>query len=210
MKIVLTRRGFGAGMLVLAAVPALAQEKQVIEGEILYRERIALPDIAQVELSLQDVSRADAPATFVSSAVIPAGAGSPIPFRMTLSDGALDPRRTYSLRARILVDDQVWFTSTGHVPVSESAGKITIPVQRSGAADATAATPYGSWILVSLGDAPVASEVQSDLTMEDSGTAHGSGGVAAARGQVWPRLWLDVRPPCEPGRQGLRLRLPHL
>lgn len=81
----LTRRVFGSG------IPALAQETKVIEGEILYPERIALPDGAQIELSLQDVSRADAPATIVSSAMMPAGPGSPIPFRMTLSGGALYP-----------------------------------------------------------------------------------------------------------------------
>lgn len=72
------------------------------------------------------------PATEVSTGVTPAGVGSPIPFHMTLSQGTLDPRRTYSPRARIIIEDKVWFTSTEHVAVPACGGKVTIPVQRIG------------------------------------------------------------------------------
>lgn len=51
----------GAGLLVLALSSALATDAPLIKGEVVYHERMALPQNALVELSLQDISRADAP-----------------------------------------------------------------------------------------------------------------------------------------------------
>ncbi|HAN28766.1 MAG TPA: hypothetical protein DCP75_13790, partial [Haliea salexigens] len=46
---------------------AMAQQAGVIEGTVLYRERMMLPPDAQLDIQLEDVSRADAPATVLAT-----------------------------------------------------------------------------------------------------------------------------------------------
>jgi uncharacterized lipoprotein YbaY len=84
-----------------------------VTGTVTYRERMALPPNAIVQVSLQDISRADAPATVLGTQQIPTGGRQvPIPYEIAYDPAAIDQRFTYSVRARITVDGQLWFTST--------------------------------------------------------------------------------------------------
>ena len=58
-----------------------------ISGSASYRERIALPPDAVFEAMLEDVARADAPATVVTSTRVPS-ARVPIAFTIALRPGA--------------------------------------------------------------------------------------------------------------------------
>lgn len=115
-----------------------------IEGVASYRERIALPPGAVFEAVLEDVSRADAPATTIAKAVVE---NPRPPIRFTLSFDAADiaPERTYAVRARILVEGQLWFTSDRmHRVLTRGAGNsVDIPLKgvRRGAPDAVASQP---------------------------------------------------------------------
>lgn len=73
-----------------------------VTGSIAYRERIALPPTARIEVRLDDVSRADAPATNMATQSF-AGEGKQVPFAFTLTvDRAdIDPRHSYAVSARI-------------------------------------------------------------------------------------------------------------
>jgi copper homeostasis protein (lipoprotein) len=89
-----------------------------ITGQVAYRERIALPPDAAVHLTLEDVSRQDAPATYIASQVIPTlGRQVPIPFALYYASDAIDPRHTYQVRAAIVVDGQRRFMTTQAYPV---------------------------------------------------------------------------------------------
>ena len=93
-----------------SATPAASAK---VTGTVTYRERIALPANAQVQVSLQDISRADAPAVVLGEQTITtAGAQVPIPFEIAYDPAAIDQRMTYSVRARITVHGQLMFTST--------------------------------------------------------------------------------------------------
>jgi putative lipoprotein len=81
-----------------------------IEGVAAYRERIALPPGASFEATLEDVSRADAPALQIGQTVIH-DPQSPIRFSIPFDPDDIAPERTYAVRARILVNGQLWFTS---------------------------------------------------------------------------------------------------
>lgn len=84
-----------------------------VTGSVTYRERMALPPDAIIHISLQDISRADAPATVLGEQAITAGGAQvPIPFEIAYDPAAIDQRLTYSVRARITVDGQLLFTST--------------------------------------------------------------------------------------------------
>ena len=89
-----------------------------ITGQVAYRERIALPPDAAIHLTLEDVSRQDAPATFIASQVVPTqGRQVPIPFTLYYASRDIDPRHTYNLRAAIIVDGERRFLTTQAYPV---------------------------------------------------------------------------------------------
>lgn len=84
-----------------------------VTGTVTYRERIALPPNAVVQVTLQDISRADASAVVLGEQTITTmGRQVPIPFEIAYDPSAIDERLTYSVRARITVDGQLLFTST--------------------------------------------------------------------------------------------------
>ncbi|MCB2169534.1 MAG: YbaY family lipoprotein [Deltaproteobacteria bacterium] len=89
-----------------------------ITGQVAYRERIALPPDAAIHLTLEDVSRQAAPATYIASQVIPTlGCQVPIPFALYYASGDIDPKRTYQVRAAIVMDGQRRFLTTQAYPV---------------------------------------------------------------------------------------------
>ncbi len=100
-----------------ASVGDNAPQTAMVSGSVTYRERIALSPEAVVEVSLQDVSRADAAAVELSSMVIPNPGQVPIPFELEYDPAAIDERMTYSIRARIIDRGHLVFTTDTNVPV---------------------------------------------------------------------------------------------
>jgi uncharacterized lipoprotein YbaY len=94
------------------------EDYETVTGTVFYLPRIALPQHAVVEISLVDVSRADAPAiTIATQQLITAGQQVPIPFTMMYDPAQIDPRFSYAVQARIAVDGELQFISTSNVPV---------------------------------------------------------------------------------------------
>ena len=83
-----------------------------VTGTVTYRERIALPPTAVVEVTVADVSRADAPAVVVGRQRIETPGQVPISFRVEYDPAAIDPRRRYAVRATIFNGADSMFTST--------------------------------------------------------------------------------------------------
>jgi uncharacterized lipoprotein YbaY len=82
-----------------------------IEGAVVYRERIALPPTAEIEIVFEDVSRPDAPATVISTLIMQAKNGPPYAFSIDYNPAQIDSRMTYALRATIRVDGEMKFTT---------------------------------------------------------------------------------------------------
>jgi len=88
-----------------AATPP-ATQSITVTGSIAYRERIALPPTAQIEVTLADVSLADAPSrTLAQQKFAGGGKQVPLPFTLTIDRARLDPRHSYAVAARITGDD---------------------------------------------------------------------------------------------------------
>jgi len=89
-----------------------------LDGRITYRPRMALPPNAVLEIALEDVSRADAPAVTLASQTLVLGERQvPVPFQLMYDSEQIDPRFTYALRARISVDGELRFINTTSIPV---------------------------------------------------------------------------------------------
>lgn len=90
--------------LPLAACATMGPSEQpvTVTGQITYRERIALPPTAQVEITLADVSLMDAPAKTIAQQRFTAdGRQVPFAFSLTVDQRPLDPRHSYAVSARI-------------------------------------------------------------------------------------------------------------
>ena len=82
-----------------------------IEGTVFYRERIALPPNAVVEVQLEDVSRADAMATVMATVTLNSENGPPYAFSIGYDPAQINSRMTYALRASIRVEGRLMFTT---------------------------------------------------------------------------------------------------
>ncbi len=97
----------------LAATLVAAQQR--VTGTATYRERIALPANAVFTAVLEEVGRADAPATEISGVTIESPGQPPIAFAIEYAPAAIEQQRTYAVRARIAVGDRLMFASdTAH------------------------------------------------------------------------------------------------
>ncbi|MHA4839307.1 YbaY family lipoprotein [Sphingopyxis sp. MSC1_008] len=91
-----------APLLAACATVPPAEQPVSVTGSITYRERIALPPTAQVEITLSDVSLMDAPSKTIAQQSFTAdGRQVPFAFTLTVDQRRLDPRHSYAVAARI-------------------------------------------------------------------------------------------------------------
>ena len=108
-------------LCLLAAVMAgacttLAPPAVTVNGTATYRERMTLPPDAVFEATLEDVSRADAPALVVASTRVTAPA-VPIAFSIGVDPARIDASRRYAVRGRITLNGQLMFSTDTVYPV---------------------------------------------------------------------------------------------
>ena len=83
-----------------------------LDGEVFYLQRIALPPGATLEVSLQDVSLADAPAVTLAKQSGPVKGQVPLPFHLSYDPAEVKPGHTYAVSARIEDNGQLLFITT--------------------------------------------------------------------------------------------------
>lgn len=190
------RKAFALGALataLAALLPGVAEAGPVtVRGEVVYRERMALPRGVRVEVQLADVSRADAPARVLATAQIGKFAGSPIPFTLRVDGKKLTGKARYVLQARIL-DNRgklLFINDTSHPWKPGDAGPVTVQVVRAGGAPARPArprepaTPWGRWIAEDIQSGGVLDHVQSLLVIAPDGKVTGHGGCNSLTGMA--------------------------
>jgi len=90
---------------------ANAQGPLSIDGTATYRERMVLPPDATFEATLEDISRADAPAITVGQARVEQPANPPIHFTIQYDPTQIQPNHIYAVRARISEGGRLLFTT---------------------------------------------------------------------------------------------------
>ena len=100
------------------AASSSGQASPMITGTVTYRVRMALPPNAAIDVRLEDVSRADAPAAVVAENIFAAsGKQVPIPYQLPYSTNDIQPGHRYQVRAQIIVEDKLLFVTTTAYPV---------------------------------------------------------------------------------------------
>ncbi len=163
-----------------------------VTGTIAYRERIALPPDAAIDVKIQDVSLQDSSARTVGESVFsPAGQQVPIPFQISYNQADINPAHTYQVRANISVNGKMMFTSTTAYPVitKGAPSQVAIMLQQVQAQATTGTSSSGTsapaselngirWVLAELDGKPAApGEGETvHLVMRKQGELSGSSG----------------------------------
>jgi putative lipoprotein len=163
---------------------------QMVSGTVAYRERIALPPDAAIEVKLQDVSRQDAPAQTIGSTIFaPGNQQVPLPFQIQYNPGDINPAHRYQVSANISVNGKLMFISTTAYPVltNGAPSQVAIMLQQ---ASAPATTATGTkllethWELAELNGKPAApgQGQQAHLVLHKKGKLSGSSGCNTLAG----------------------------
>ena len=83
-----------------------------LDGEVFYLQRIALPPAATLNVALQDISLADAPAVTLARQSGPVKGQVPLPFHLSYDPARLKPGHRYAVSARIELDGKLLFINT--------------------------------------------------------------------------------------------------
>jgi uncharacterized lipoprotein YbaY/heat shock protein HslJ len=137
-------------LLVAAALLGACSTPQIetpasasITGTASYRERMMLPPGAKLEVTLEDVSRADAPADVIGRAEVEAAKAPPYAFSLPYDPARINASHRYSVRARITADGKLMFQSDAGYSVLGAANvtNVDILLKRTSEATASASAP---------------------------------------------------------------------
>lgn len=178
-----SRAGLVAGVVAVLVLMAgtAAAEFQTLEGTASYRERIAVPPGAVLEVELYDVSRQDAPAPLLSAIAIRAEA-VPVAFQLLYDPALIDERHSYAVSAKLVVDGETVFRSTSVHPVLTRGAPDTVDIlmerMGAGARSAGGILPLVgvTWLVEDIRGGGVIDRAQTTIGFDERGGVHGSGG----------------------------------
>lgn len=101
----------------------------LVTGTAGFRERIAPPPTAAFEAVLEDVSRADAPATVIALTRLENADNPPYDFEIEFDPATIDERNTYAVRTRLVDGERLLFTSDTTHPVITRGAPLAVDVQ---------------------------------------------------------------------------------
>lgn len=173
----MTAFGILIGLLLLVSCSTTESEKPMsisgnstgrVIGTVSYRERVALPPDAVVEVVLLDVSRMDVAATTIAEQTIKPSGQVPIEFELVYETAAIDPRMQYAVRATIKRRDNYLFVTDRSYPVLTRGNSdvVDLVLVRSGGAEAPVADAelHGTrWELRTLANEQVKPEAGQEM-----------------------------------------------
>jgi putative lipoprotein len=168
-----------------AAMAASAVSAGTLTGTAGYRERIALPPEAVLEVRLEDVSRADAPSRTLAMKQY-ALSGVPMDFTLEYDDALIRDALSYVLRATISMNDRLLFTTdTAHPVLTRGAGShVDITLVKVPSPAPTAGFAGTAWQVVELDGMSIATEKVPELRFDDEGHFAAYAGCNRFRGGV--------------------------
>ncbi len=155
------------------------QENPSVTGNVIYRERIALPAGSLINVKLVDISLQDVPSITISEQeIITTGQQVPIPFKLDYNPQEIKPNHTYAVQARITINEQLVFINTQSylVITRDNPQDIQIMLTRVKSNPTQTSSFIGKWLLEDLGGTGVMDYVQTTMELTKDGKIFGSAG----------------------------------
>jgi putative lipoprotein len=122
-------------LMLAACQTTKAEPTATVRGEATYRERIAVPPGAQLEVLLLDVSRADAPSETLGGVTLSDIGQPPYPFEISYRPEQIIESHTYVVQARLTHEGRLLFITDQAYPVitRDYPSEVLIVLKRVGA-----------------------------------------------------------------------------
>ena len=161
-------------MVLLSFATTGLAETMHLDTTVTYRERIALPPDAVLEVELLDTSRADAPSIRLSLQRFKL-TGVPRTVEIAYDTDLIDERFTYTVAAKIISDGRVMFRSTTATPVltrgAPNAAELVLemmPLQTEGS-DANQSINGMAWVVYEITGRMLIADSPPTLTLDQNG-----------------------------------------
>lgn len=161
------------------ALPAFAG-LQTLDGTVAYRERVALPPNALIEVMLVDVSLADAKSVQLGAVTLKPEGQVPVAYQVSYDLNMVDPRHSYAVQAQIRVGDDVLWRTTQIFPAltRDAPETVDVVVERMPATHAVslAGLEGSSWTVATIAGVEVLSQAIPDMRFDAEGQVSGTSG----------------------------------
>lgn len=146
----------GMGIVSMSGCASVSPSASVT-GTATYRERMALPPDAVLQVRLEDVSRADAPAVVIGQTTVQPAGQVPIRFAVSYDPARIQSGHRYHVRASILVGDKLWFVTDMAYPVlnEQETRHVDILLKRVAQVAPTATLENTYWKFLTLHGKPL-------------------------------------------------------
>lgn len=127
-----------------------------VSGTVVYRERMALPPDAAIEVKLQDVSGSNGMPNTIAETVFGSGGKQvPIPFQLAYNTSDINPAHKYQVQANIRVNGKLLFTGVIPYLVITQGNSSQVALLLERAPEKSAQAPgrkllYTNWKLVQV------------------------------------------------------------
>jgi putative lipoprotein len=149
-----------------------------VTGTLTWPEPTGLPPAAVLEVTVEDISRADAPSTRLAGFTL-SPVGAP-PLAFTIDVPTPDPRASLTVRATVRDGDALLLTTDTIAPVlTQGAGTHADLTLIHVGAPSPAALTGRDWRITTIGGAPIPSEAR-DPVLNFKTTADGAAFAASA------------------------------
>jgi putative lipoprotein len=184
---VLSRRnlmGLAGAALAGPVMPAWAAGR-VLSGQVFYRERVALPPDAILEVRLIDVSLTETAARSLAVTRVKTRHQMPIHYRLLFDGSRIQRGHSYALQARITVGGKVRFaTAARHAVLNDRLDETDIRVELVQLAAAVSPAATGRWRAEAVRNHGFPPDFQAVLEIAPDGKVTGSGGCNRISGTV--------------------------
>jgi putative lipoprotein len=156
-----------------------------LSGQVFYRERIALPPDALLEVRLVDVSPAEAAARSIAVTRVKTRYQMPIHYRLLFDSARIERGHSYALQARITVRGKVLFTTAVQRAVlSDRLDDTDIKLELVQSATAVSRAATGRWRAEAIRNRGFPADFLAVLEIAPDGKVTGSGGCNRISGTV--------------------------
>jgi len=162
----------------------------MVKGTVAYRERMALPSEAVVEVWMTDVTPGIITTMQVlgQTTVHPEGRQVPIPFELPYDPAQIVPDHTYGIRAAIQAGGQTLFASDAPTSVITQGNPTEVELwlgrPTSEPPSGAAALINTAWRLTDLGGTPALQEPEATLEFPEPGKIAGHGSCNRFAGPI--------------------------
>lgn len=99
-----------------------------LNGTVTYMEKMLLPRVAEVRITLLDIADRKNPKVIIEKLIPTEGRQVPIRFKVPLARGSINPSRGYSVKAEILIGGKVWFVTNEAIPVLTGGSPCAVDI----------------------------------------------------------------------------------